>query len=98
MNALLPRQPEPPAPDAGWTKFALVTALKAVPALLVVFVLVRIVIPDLIDAHDTALAFAALGCAVVALLILAWLGVSVWRSYRRVRPAAGAPMRRGKPK
>ena len=65
--------------------FVLWTTVKIVAALIVLFVLVGIVIPDLVDAHNTALlivaivvGFAALGIAVVTV-------VSIRRGYRRLQ-------------
>ena len=65
--------------------FVLWTAVKIIAALIVLFVLVGIAIPDLVDAHNTALlivaivvGFAALGIAVVTV-------ISILRGYRRLR-------------
>ena len=65
--------------------FVLWTTVKIVAALIVLFVLVGIAIPDLVDAHNTALlivaiivGFAALGIAVVTV-------ISILRGYRRLR-------------
>ena len=65
--------------------FVLWTTVKIVVALIVLFVLVGIAIPDLVDAHNTALlivaivvGFAALGIAVVTV-------ISILRGYRRLR-------------
>ena len=65
--------------------FVLWTTVKIVAALIVLFVLVGIAIPDLVDAHNTALlgvaiviGFAAIGIAVVTI-------VSIRRGYRRLQ-------------
>jgi hypothetical protein len=65
--------------------FVLWTIVKIVAALIVLFVLVGIAIPDLVDAHNTALlgvaiviGFAAMGIAVVT-------AVSVRRGYQRLQ-------------
>jgi protein-S-isoprenylcysteine O-methyltransferase Ste14 len=69
-------------------KFALWTSAKIVAALIVLFGLVRIAIPDLINAHDTALLMLAIVLGFAAIGVALWTGVSVWRSYRRLRRAA----------
>ncbi len=65
--------------------FVLWTTIKIVAALIVLFVLIGIAIPDLVDAHNTALllvaiivGFAALGIAVATI-------ISIRRGYRRLR-------------
>ena len=65
--------------------FVLWTTIKIVAALIVLFVLIGIAIPDLVDAHNTALlvvaivvGFAALGIAVATI-------ISILRGYRRLR-------------
>lgn len=65
--------------------FVLWTTIKIVAALIVLFVLIGIAIPDLVDAHNTVLllvaivvGFAALGIAVVTI-------ISILRGYRRLR-------------
>jgi hypothetical protein len=68
--------------------FALWTSAKIVVALIVLFILVRIAIPDLVNAHDTALLLVAVVLGFVALGFALWTGVSIWRSYRRLRRAA----------
>jgi hypothetical protein len=69
-------------------KFVLWTSAKIVAALIVLFVLLRIAIPDLVNAHDTALLLLALALGFVALGVALWTGISIWRSYRRLRRAA----------
>ena len=65
--------------------FVLWTIVKSVAALIALFVLIAIAIPDLVDAHDTvllALAIAA-GCAAIAVAVVTV--VSIARGYRRLR-------------
>ncbi len=69
-------------------KFVLWTSAKIVAALIVLFALVRIAIPDLVNAHDTALLLLAVVLGVVALGVALWTGISIWRGYRRLRRAA----------
>jgi hypothetical protein len=69
--------------------FALWTSVKVVVAAVAVFVLARIVIPNLVNAHNTALLLLAIGCGVVALAIAIWTALSVRRAWRRLkRPGA----------
>ena len=65
--------------------FVLWTTVKIVAALIVLFVLVGIAIPDLVDAHNTALLAVAIVIGFAALGIAAFTVVSVMRSYRRLR-------------
>lgn len=59
--------------------------MKVVIALVAVFVLTRIVMPNLVNAHDTPLLLLAILCGLAALAIAIWTVVSVWRAYRRLR-------------
>ena len=63
--------------------FVLWTIVKIVAALIVLFVLVGIAIPDLVDAHDTALLVVAIvvGCVAIAVVTI----VSIRRGYRRLQ-------------
>lgn len=70
--------------------FALWTCVKVVVAAILVFILARIVIPDLVDAHDTALLLLAVVCGVLALVIVIGAAVSIRRSYLRLRRAGGS--------
>jgi len=65
--------------------FVLWTIVKIVAALIVLFVLVGIAIPDLVDAHDTALLVVAIVVGCVAIGIAVVTIVSVRRSYRRLQ-------------
>jgi NADH:ubiquinone oxidoreductase subunit K len=65
--------------------FVLWTIVKIVAALIVLFVLVGIAIPDLVDAHDTALLVVAIVAGCVAIGIAVVTIVSVRRSYRRLQ-------------
>ena len=65
--------------------FVLWTTVKIVAALIVLFVLVGIAIPDLVDAHDTALLVVAIVAGCVAIGIAVVTIVSVRRSYRRLQ-------------
>lgn len=58
-----------------------------VAALVAVFLLARIVIPNLVNAHNTPLLLLAILCGVAALAIAIWTIVSVWRAYRRMKRA-----------
>jgi hypothetical protein len=65
--------------------FVLWTIVKTVAALIVLFVLVGIAIPDLVDAHDTALLVVAIvvGCAAIGIAVVTI--VSIRRGYRRLQ-------------
>ena len=65
--------------------FVLWTIGKTAAALIVLFVLVGIAIPDLVDAHNTVLLFAAIAVGFVALGIAGYTIVSIRRSYRRLQ-------------
>jgi hypothetical protein len=65
--------------------FVLWTTVKIVAALIVLFVLVGIAIPDLVDAHDTALLVVAIVIGFAALGIVAFTMVSIRRGYRRLQ-------------
>lgn len=65
--------------------FVLWTTVKTVAALIVLFVLVGIVIPNLVDAHNTALLAVAIVVGVAALAIAVFTIISIGRSYRRLR-------------
>jgi protein-S-isoprenylcysteine O-methyltransferase Ste14 len=69
------------------SNFALWTSVKIVVALVVVFVLARIVIPNLVNAHNTPLLLLAIAFGALAFAIAAWTAISVWRAWRRVRRA-----------
>jgi protein-S-isoprenylcysteine O-methyltransferase Ste14 len=66
-------------------RFALWTGVKIVVAAIVLFVLVRIAIPDLVDAHNTPLLLLAIVCGFLAAAIAIWTAVSIWRAWRRLR-------------
>ena len=66
-------------------EFVLWTSVKIVAALIVLFVLVGIAIPDLVDAHDTALLVVAISVGCVAIVIAVVTALSVRRGYRRLR-------------
>jgi hypothetical protein len=67
--------------------FALWTGAKIAIAAVVVFILVRIAIPDLVNAHDTALLVLAVALGFVTVAVVAWAVVSIRRSYRRLQRA-----------
>jgi protein-S-isoprenylcysteine O-methyltransferase Ste14 len=69
------------------SNFALWTSVKVVVALVVVFVLARLVIPNLVNAHNTPLLLLAIACGVLAIAVAAWTALSIWRDWRRVRRA-----------
>jgi len=66
------------------------TALKVVAALLAIWLVVRIAIPYLVDAHDDALAIAALALGLVTLLGAGWFAFTLWLDIRRFRRAQAA--------
>ena len=65
--------------------FVLWTTVKIVAALIVLFVLVGIAIPDLVDAHNTPLLIVAIVVGFAALGIAVFTFVSIRRGYRRLR-------------
>ena len=65
--------------------FVLWTIVKIVAALIVLFVLVGIAIPDLVDAHDTALLAVAIVIGFAALGIAVATTLSIVRGYRRLQ-------------
>ena len=71
------------------SRFALWTSVKIIAALVAVFVLARLVIPNLVNSHNTPLLLLAILCGVAALAIAIWTAVSVWRAYRRLRRRSG---------
>ena len=66
-------------------RFALWTGVKIVVAAIVLFVLVRIAIPDLVDAHNTPLLLLAIVLGFLAAATAIWTAVSIWRAWRRLR-------------
>jgi len=67
------------------TNFALWTGVKLALAAVAIFLLVRIAIPDLVNAHNTPLLLLAVACGLLALAIAIWTGLSIWRAWRRLR-------------
>jgi hypothetical protein len=65
--------------------FVLWTTIKIVAALIVLFVLVAIAIPELVDAHNTALLVVAIAVGFVSLGIAVFTVISILRGYRRLR-------------
>ena len=65
--------------------FVLWTTVKIVATLIVLFVLVGIAIPDLVDAHSSALLAVAIVVGFAALGIAVFTIISIGRSYRRLR-------------
>jgi hypothetical protein len=61
--------------------------VKLVGAAVLVFVLARIVIPDLVNAHDTPLLLLAILCGALAIGVVVWTAVSIWRAYQSRRRA-----------
>ncbi|HZZ88341.1 MAG TPA: hypothetical protein VFE13_08390 [Caulobacteraceae bacterium] len=59
--------------------------MKTTAALIVLFVLLGIAIPNLVDAHDTPLLLLAIVLGFVALGVAVWTFVSIRRSWRRLR-------------
>jgi hypothetical protein len=68
--------------------FALWTGVKVVVAAVLVFILARIAIPDLVNAHNTALLIVAIVLGVVTLGIVIWTVISIRQSYRRLHSAS----------
>ena len=75
----------PPAIRKASSAFALWTSVKIVAALIVLFVLLGIAIPDLVDAHNTALLMVAIVLGFVALGVAVWTVISIRRGWRRLR-------------
>jgi hypothetical protein len=61
--------------------------VKVVVAAVLVFVLARIAIPDLVNAHDTALLIVAIALGFATIGIVAWTTISIRQSYRRLHTA-----------
>ena len=76
-----------PARTKAANAFALWTLAKITAALIALFVLLGIAIPDLVDAHNTPLLLLAIVLGFVALGVAAWTAISVRRAYRRLRRA-----------
>jgi hypothetical protein len=68
--------------------FALWTSVKVVVAAVLVFILARIAIPDLVNAHNTPLLMLALLLGALTLGIVVWTVLSVRAGYRRLRSAS----------
>jgi hypothetical protein len=67
--------------------FVLWTTVKITAVLIAEFILLGIVVPDLVDAHDTVLLIVAIAAGFAALGIAAVTAISIRRSYRRLRRA-----------
>lgn len=65
--------------------FAAGLAIRIVIALVVLFVVVRIAIPYMIDAHNDALFIGAVVLGLASLFAAGWLGLSLWLSVSRFR-------------
>ena len=74
-----------PARSKAANTFVLWTLVKITGALIVLFVLLGLAIPNLVDAHNTALLLLAIGLGFVALAVAVWTIVSIRRSWRRLR-------------
>jgi uncharacterized membrane protein YwaF len=74
-----------PAISKARSAFALWTSVKIVVALIVLFVVLGIAIPDLVDAHNTALLMLAIVLGFAALGVAVWTAISIRRSWRRLR-------------
>lgn len=68
--------------------FALWTSVKVIVAAVLVFVLARIAIPDLVNAHNTALLMVAVVLGFATAGIVVWTVLSVRRDYRRLQSAS----------
>jgi uncharacterized membrane protein YdbT with pleckstrin-like domain len=69
------------------SRFALWASAKTVIATIVVFVIARIAIPDLVNAHNTPLLLLAVLLAFAVLAIVAWTLLSIRSGYRRLKAA-----------
>ena len=67
--------------------FALWSSVKVVVTIVLVFLLARIAIPDLVNAHNTPLLLLAVVLGFVTLGVIAWAIVSIGRGYRRLKAA-----------
>ncbi|MFI4975652.1 MAG: hypothetical protein ACHP84_14020 [Caulobacterales bacterium] len=65
--------------------FAAWTFLKVVGSAILIFVIARVAIPDLVDAHNDLLAWLAVACGVAIPIIVGWLAVSLYLSIVRFR-------------
>lgn len=65
--------------------FAAWTFVKIAAAAIAVFVIVRIAIPDLINAHRTPYLWLAVACGLLVPIIIGWAAASVWRGIGRFR-------------
>jgi|GEM_PF-4823069 hypothetical protein len=65
--------------------FALLSFIQAAALAIGVFVLWRIVIPDLVDAHDDTLGILAIVCALAIPAIVGWAGFAFYLGLRRLR-------------
>ena len=74
-----------PARTKAANAFALWTLAKITAALIVLFILLGIAIPNLVDAHNTALLMLAIVLAFVALGVAVWTVLSIRRDWRRLR-------------
>jgi hypothetical protein len=73
-----------PVSGRGGRNFALWTTVKVIVAAIVVFILARILIPNLVNAHDTALLIVAVALGFVTVGVIAWTILSIRNSYRRL--------------
>jgi uncharacterized membrane protein YwaF len=76
-----------PARSRAGDAFALRTVVKIIAVLILLFVLVGIAIPNLVDAHNTPLLLLAIVLGFVALGVAVWTFISIRRNYRRLRRA-----------
>ncbi len=74
-----------PAKDRASSAFALWTTVKIVAALIVMFLLVGVAIPNLVDAHNTLMLLAAIVLGFFAIAVAIWTLISIRRSWRRLR-------------
>jgi hypothetical protein len=65
--------------------FAILSFLQAAALAIGVFVLWRIVIPDLVDAHDDSLDIVAIVCGLAIPVIVGWAGFGFYLGLRRLR-------------
>ena len=74
-----------PARSKASSAFALWTTIKIIAALIAIFLLVGIAIPNLVDAHNTPLLLLAIVLGFVATGVAIWTLISIRRRWRRLR-------------
>ncbi len=65
--------------------FVILRFIQAAVLAIGVFVLWRIIIPDLVDAHDNTLGIVAIVCGLAIPAVLGWAGFGFYLGLRRLR-------------